>query len=67
MCPQRATFQLRQSSGNDSLKRRTQLMKGFCSSHRLKPDWVLRRDNVEEIMTPLKAIQMVMDTLSLPY
>lgn len=34
---------------------------------RLKPDWVLRRDNVEEIMTPLKAIQMVMDTLSLPY
>lgn len=42
-------------------------MEGFCSSHRLKPDWVLRRDNVEEIMTPLKAIQMVMDTLSLPY
>uniref|UniRef100_A0A8C6D458 Calponin-homology (CH) domain-containing protein n=1 Tax=Moschus moschiferus TaxID=68415 RepID=A0A8C6D458_MOSMO len=34
---------------------------------RLKPGWVLRRDNVEEIITPLKAIQMVMDTLSLPY
>uniref|UniRef100_A0A8B9XQ21 Calponin-homology (CH) domain-containing protein n=1 Tax=Bos mutus grunniens TaxID=30521 RepID=A0A8B9XQ21_BOSMU len=34
---------------------------------RLKPDWVLRRDNVEEVMTPLQAIQMVLDTLSLPY
>ncbi|XP_060034467.1 abnormal spindle-like microcephaly-associated protein [Erinaceus europaeus] len=34
---------------------------------RLKPDWVLRRDNVEEITNPLQAIQMVMDTLGLPY
>ncbi|XP_066876876.1 abnormal spindle-like microcephaly-associated protein isoform X2 [Kogia breviceps] len=34
---------------------------------RLKPDWVLRRDNLEEIMNPLKAIQMVMDTLGIPY
>uniref|UniRef100_A0A4X1SVC3 Abnormal spindle-like microcephaly-associated protein homolog n=1 Tax=Sus scrofa TaxID=9823 RepID=A0A4X1SVC3_PIG len=34
---------------------------------RLKPDWVLRNDNVEEILTPLRALQMVMDTLGLPY
>ncbi|XP_057585766.1 abnormal spindle-like microcephaly-associated protein isoform X4 [Hippopotamus amphibius kiboko] len=34
---------------------------------RLKPDWVLRRDDVEEIMNPLKAIQMVLDTLGIPY
>ncbi|XP_041599867.1 abnormal spindle-like microcephaly-associated protein isoform X4 [Vulpes lagopus] len=34
---------------------------------RLKPDWVLRRDNMEEITNPLQAIQMVMDTLGIPY
>ncbi|XP_064129529.1 abnormal spindle-like microcephaly-associated protein isoform X4 [Loxodonta africana] len=34
---------------------------------RLRPDWVLRRDNLEEITDPLKAIQMVMDTLGIPY
>nr|XP_017822011.3 abnormal spindle-like microcephaly-associated protein isoform X2 [Callithrix jacchus] len=34
---------------------------------RLKPDWVLRRDNLEEITNPLQAIQMVMDTLGIPY
>ncbi|XP_058389715.1 abnormal spindle-like microcephaly-associated protein isoform X2 [Diceros bicornis minor] len=34
---------------------------------RLKPDWVLRRDNTEEITNSLQAIQMVMDTLGLPY
>ncbi|KAM8816330.1 abnormal spindle-like microcephaly-associated protein [Rhynchonycteris naso] len=34
---------------------------------RLKPDWVLRRDNTEEIINPLQAIQMVMDTLGIPY
>ncbi|XP_037353787.1 abnormal spindle-like microcephaly-associated protein isoform X2 [Talpa occidentalis] len=34
---------------------------------RLKPDWVLRRDKVEEITNPLQAIQMVMDTLGIPY
>ncbi|XP_004685542.1 PREDICTED: abnormal spindle-like microcephaly-associated protein isoform X2 [Condylura cristata] len=34
---------------------------------RLKPDWVLRRDNVEEITNSLQAIQMVMDTLGIPY
>ncbi|XP_074207690.1 abnormal spindle-like microcephaly-associated protein isoform X1 [Camelus bactrianus] len=33
---------------------------------RLKPDWVLRRDKVEESMNPLKAIQMLMDTLGIP-
>nr|XP_008523960.1 PREDICTED: abnormal spindle-like microcephaly-associated protein isoform X2 [Equus przewalskii] len=34
---------------------------------RLKPAWVLRRDNKEEITNSLQAIQMVMDTLGLPY
>ncbi|XP_029791259.1 abnormal spindle-like microcephaly-associated protein [Suricata suricatta] len=34
---------------------------------RLKPVWVLRRDNMEEITNPLQAIQMVMDTLGIPY
>ncbi|XP_066094573.1 abnormal spindle-like microcephaly-associated protein isoform X1 [Saccopteryx bilineata] len=34
---------------------------------RLKPDWVLRRDSMEEIINPLQAIQMVMDTLGIPY
>ncbi|XP_057171375.1 abnormal spindle-like microcephaly-associated protein isoform X4 [Ursus arctos] len=34
---------------------------------RLKPDWVLRRDRMEEITNPLQAIQMVMDTLGVPY
>ncbi|XP_074859397.1 abnormal spindle-like microcephaly-associated protein [Carettochelys insculpta] len=30
---------------------------------RIKPDWVLRKDNMQEIVDPLQAIQMVMDTL----
>ncbi|XP_049713786.1 abnormal spindle-like microcephaly-associated protein isoform X6 [Elephas maximus indicus] len=34
---------------------------------RLRPDWVLRRDNLEEITNPLKAVQMVMDTLGIPH
>lgn len=34
---------------------------------RLRPDWILRRDKVEEITNPLQAIQMVMDTLGIPY
>ncbi|XP_012662074.1 abnormal spindle-like microcephaly-associated protein isoform X2 [Otolemur garnettii] len=34
---------------------------------RLKPDWVLRRDSMEEITNPLQAIQMVMDTLGIPH
>ncbi|KAI5929237.1 Abnormal spindle-like microcephaly-associated protein [Manis javanica] len=34
---------------------------------RLKPAWVLRRDDMEEITNPLQAIQMVMDTLGIPY
>ncbi|XP_006834297.1 PREDICTED: abnormal spindle-like microcephaly-associated protein homolog [Chrysochloris asiatica] len=34
---------------------------------RLKPDWVLRRDSLEEITNPLQAIQMVMDTLGMHY
>ncbi|XP_006155520.1 abnormal spindle-like microcephaly-associated protein, partial [Tupaia chinensis] len=34
---------------------------------RLKPDWILKRDKLEEITNPLQAIQMVMDTLGIPY
>ena len=67
MRPGGTTFQLRQSDARESSKRGTGLMQGFYSSHRLKPDWVLRRDNLEEMMNPLKAIQMVMDTLGIPY
>ncbi|XP_072367579.1 abnormal spindle-like microcephaly-associated protein isoform X2 [Scyliorhinus torazame] len=32
---------------------------------KLKPDWVLRRDNMKEIVDPLKAIQLVVDTLGI--
>ncbi|XP_078417845.1 abnormal spindle-like microcephaly-associated protein isoform X2 [Cetorhinus maximus] len=32
---------------------------------KLNPDWVLRRDNVKEIVDPLKAIQLVVDTLGI--
>ncbi|XP_040594354.1 abnormal spindle-like microcephaly-associated protein [Mesocricetus auratus] len=34
---------------------------------RFKPQWVLRRDNMEEITNSLQAIQLVMDTLGIPY
>lgn len=34
---------------------------------RLKPQRVLRRDNMEEITNSLQAIQLVMDTLGIPY
>ncbi|XP_052056737.1 abnormal spindle-like microcephaly-associated protein [Apodemus sylvaticus] len=34
---------------------------------RLKPQWVLRRDNMEEITNSLQAIQLVMDTLGIPF
>uniref|UniRef100_H0W3G5 Calponin-homology (CH) domain-containing protein n=1 Tax=Cavia porcellus TaxID=10141 RepID=H0W3G5_CAVPO len=34
---------------------------------RLKPDWVLRRDTIGEIINPLQAIQMLMDTVGIPY
>uniref|UniRef100_G1PWD7 Abnormal spindle-like microcephaly-associated protein homolog n=1 Tax=Myotis lucifugus TaxID=59463 RepID=G1PWD7_MYOLU len=34
---------------------------------RLQPGWVLRRDNVQEITAPLQAVQLVMDTLGVPY
>ncbi|XP_068096155.1 abnormal spindle-like microcephaly-associated protein [Hyperolius riggenbachi] len=33
---------------------------------RIKPDWMLRKDNMREIVDPLKAIQMVMSTFGLP-
>ncbi|XP_018114141.1 abnormal spindle-like microcephaly-associated protein homolog isoform X2 [Xenopus laevis] len=33
---------------------------------RIKPDWVLRKDNMREIVDPLKAIRMVMETLGVP-
>ncbi|XP_051868413.1 abnormal spindle-like microcephaly-associated protein [Pristis pectinata] len=32
---------------------------------KLKPDWVLRRDNVKEVVDPLKAIQLIVDTLGI--
>uniref|UniRef100_A0A8C0VLB9 Assembly factor for spindle microtubules n=1 Tax=Cyanistes caeruleus TaxID=156563 RepID=A0A8C0VLB9_CYACU len=32
---------------------------------RIKPDWVLRRDNMQEVVDPLQAIVMVMDTLGI--
>ncbi|NXP08625.1 ASPM protein, partial [Thinocorus orbignyianus] len=32
---------------------------------RIKPDWVLRKDNVQEVVDPLQAILMVMDTLGI--
>uniref|UniRef100_A0A3P8TB49 Calponin-homology (CH) domain-containing protein n=1 Tax=Amphiprion percula TaxID=161767 RepID=A0A3P8TB49_AMPPE len=31
------------------------------------PDWVLRKDKLKDIVDPLRAIQMVADTLSIPY
>ncbi|XP_053098954.1 abnormal spindle-like microcephaly-associated protein [Hemicordylus capensis] len=34
---------------------------------RQRPDWVLRKDNMQEIVEPLQAIQMVMDTLGISY
>nr|XP_056700702.1 abnormal spindle-like microcephaly-associated protein [Euleptes europaea] len=34
---------------------------------RQRPDWVLRKDNMQEIVDPLQAIQMVMDTLGISY
>ncbi|XP_012872750.1 PREDICTED: abnormal spindle-like microcephaly-associated protein, partial [Dipodomys ordii] len=34
---------------------------------RLEPAWVLRRDNVDEVKNSLQAIQMLMDTLGIPY
>ncbi|KAG8436585.1 hypothetical protein GDO86_007624 [Hymenochirus boettgeri] len=33
---------------------------------RIKPDWVLRKDNMREIVDPLHAVRMVMDTLGVP-
>ncbi|XP_056379418.1 abnormal spindle-like microcephaly-associated protein [Hyla sarda] len=33
---------------------------------RIKPDWVLRKDNMREVIDPLKAIQMVMVTFGMP-
>ncbi|KAL1772764.1 abnormal spindle-like microcephaly-associated protein [Sigmodon hispidus] len=34
---------------------------------RLKPQWVLRRDSMEEITNSLQAVQLVMDTLDIPH
>ncbi|XP_077188841.1 abnormal spindle-like microcephaly-associated protein [Paroedura picta] len=34
---------------------------------RQRPDWVLRKDNMQEIVDPLQAIQMAMDTLGISY
>ncbi|RMC08395.1 hypothetical protein DUI87_14639 [Hirundo rustica rustica] len=32
---------------------------------RIKPDWVLRKDNMQEVVDPLQALVMVMDTLDI--
>ncbi|XP_035758681.1 abnormal spindle-like microcephaly-associated protein homolog [Egretta garzetta] len=32
---------------------------------RIKPDWVLRKDNMQEVVDPLQAILMVVDTLGI--
>jgi len=32
---------------------------------RFAPDWVLRKDKLKDIVDPLRAIQMVADTLSI--
>ncbi|NXN91306.1 ASPM protein, partial [Rhinopomastus cyanomelas] len=32
---------------------------------RIKPDWVLGKDNMQEVVDPLQAIRMVMDTLGI--
>ncbi|XP_048214214.1 abnormal spindle-like microcephaly-associated protein [Perognathus longimembris pacificus] len=34
---------------------------------RLEPAWVLRRDSMDEVKNSLQAIQMLMDTLGIPY
>ncbi|NXR81284.1 ASPM protein, partial [Pycnonotus jocosus] len=34
---------------------------------RIKPDWVLRKDNMQEVVDPLQALVMVMDTLDIAY
>ncbi|XP_060088344.1 abnormal spindle-like microcephaly-associated protein [Heteronotia binoei] len=34
---------------------------------RQRPDWVLRKDNMQEIVDPLQAIQVAMDTLGISY
>uniref|UniRef100_A0A8C6JGW8 Uncharacterized protein n=1 Tax=Melopsittacus undulatus TaxID=13146 RepID=A0A8C6JGW8_MELUD len=34
---------------------------------RIKPDWILRKDNMQEIVDPLEAILMVMDTLGIAH
>ncbi|NWW44759.1 ASPM protein, partial [Pedionomus torquatus] len=34
---------------------------------RIKPDWVLRKDNMQEVVDPLQAILMVMDTLGIAH
>ncbi|KAM4642165.1 abnormal spindle-like microcephaly-associated protein [Discoglossus pictus] len=33
---------------------------------RILPDWILRKDNMKEIIDPLKAIRLVMETLGVP-
>ncbi|XP_061489951.1 abnormal spindle-like microcephaly-associated protein [Rhineura floridana] len=43
----------------------TPIRTNTVSRHR--PEWVLRRDNIQEIVDPLLAIQMVMDTLGVSY
>lgn len=36
-----------------------------CLCCRFAPDWVLRKDKLKDIVDPLRAIQMVANTLSI--
>ena len=37
----------------------------LCLIFRFAPDWVLRKDKLKDIVDPLRAIQMVANTLSI--
>ncbi|NXF04908.1 ASPM protein, partial [Smithornis capensis] len=58
------------------VRQKTNTILGGCSSvpvtplgiktvSKIKPDWFLRKDNMQEIVDPLQALQMVMSTLGI--
>ncbi|XP_036210469.1 abnormal spindle-like microcephaly-associated protein isoform X2 [Myotis myotis] len=57
----------KQSQNSGSLPRLPETAPRARMVARLQPGWVLRRDNVQEITAPLQAVQLVMDTLGVPY
>ncbi|MEE6512282.1 hypothetical protein FKM82_019234 [Ascaphus truei] len=59
LCKQRMSM----SSGASPFLQSTPVRTRVVS--RIKPDWVLRKDNMREVLDPLKAIRMVMVTLGL--